>query len=52
MRYDFSKMSADAFELMVRSLNEKIFGVRCEQYGLGPDGQREFVFEGSIKDIV
>ena len=51
MRYDFSKMSADAFELMVRSLNEKIFGVRCEQYGLGPDGQREFVFEGSIKDI-
>ena len=35
MRYDFSKMSADAFELMVRSLNEKIFGVRCEQYGLG-----------------
>ena len=35
---------------MVRSLNEGIFGVKCEQYGLGPDGQREFVFEGTIRD--
>lgn len=50
MRYDFSKMSADTFELMVRSLNERIFGIRCEQYGLGADGQREFVFEGNVKD--
>lgn len=50
MRYDFSKMDADSFELMVRSLNERIFGIRCEQYGLGPDGQREFTFEGTIKD--
>lgn len=50
MRYDFNKMSADSFELMVRSLNERIFGIRCEQYGLGPDGQREFVFEGMVKD--
>lgn len=50
MRYDFSKMDADSFELMVRSLNEKIFGVKCEQFGLGPDGQREFTFEGTVKD--
>lgn len=51
MRYDFSRMSPALFELMVRSLNEKIFGVKCEQYGMGPDGQREFVFEGSINDF-
>ena len=50
MRYDFSKMNSDSFENMVRSLNEGIFGIKCEQYGLGPDGQREFVFEGTIKD--
>ncbi len=50
MRYDFSKMDSDSFENMVRSLNEGIFGVKCEQYGLGPDGQREFVFEGTIRD--
>lgn len=50
MRYDFSKMDPDSFELMVRSLNEKIFGIQCKQYGLGPDGQREFVFEGTVKD--
>lgn len=50
MRYDFSKMDADSFELMIRSLNEKIFGMQCEQYGLGPDGQREFVFEGELTD--
>lgn len=50
MRYDFSKMDADSFELLIRSLNEKIFGVKCEQYGLGPDGQREFTFEGTITD--
>ena len=34
MRYDFSKMNSDSFENMVRSLNEGIFGVKCEQYGL------------------
>ena len=50
MRYDFSKMNADSFELMVRSLNEMTFGIRCEQYGIGPDGQREFAFEGTMKD--
>lgn len=50
MRYDFNKMDSDSFELMVRSLNEKIFGIKCEQYGLGADGQREFVFEGDITD--
>lgn len=50
MRYDFNKMDADSFELMIRSLNEKIFGIQCEQYGLGPDGQREFVFEGELTD--
>ena len=50
MRYDFDKMDADSFELMVRSLNEKIFGIKCEQYGLGPDGQREFTFEGEVTD--
>ena len=51
MRYDFSKMDNDSFELMIRSLNEKIFGIKCEQYGLGPDGQREFVFEGEQTDL-
>lgn len=50
MRYDFDKMDADSFELMVRSLNERIFGIKCEQYGLGPDGQREFTFDGDITD--
>lgn len=50
MRYDFTQMNADTFELMVRSLNENIFGMKCEQYGLGPDGQREFTFEGEIRD--
>lgn len=50
MRYDFSKMDTDSFELMVRSLNERMFGVRCSQYGTGPDGQREFTFEGTVKD--
>ena len=50
MRYDFSKMDADSFEQMVRSLNEGIFGIKCKQYGLGADGQREFVFEGDITD--
>lgn len=28
MRYDFDKMDADSFELMVRSLNERIFGIK------------------------
>lgn len=51
MRYNFDKMDSDSFELMVRSLNEKIFGIKCEQYGSGPDGQREFVFEGDITDM-
>ena len=51
MRYNFDKMDSDSFELMVRSLNEKIFGIKCEQYGLGSDGQREFVFDGDITDI-
>lgn len=51
MRYDFNKMDADSFELMVRSLNEKIFGVKCEQFGLGPDGQREFSFDGTLEDM-
>ena len=50
MRYDFSKMSADSFELMIRSLNQGIFGIACEQYGQGPDGQREFVYNGRIQD--
>lgn len=50
MRYDFSKMDADSFELMIRSLNEAMFGIKCEQYGLGPDGQREFAFFGNIRD--
>lgn len=50
MRYDFSKMDSNSFEEMVRSLNEGIFGIKCEQYGLGPDGQREFVFEGNMRD--
>lgn len=50
MRYDFSKMDSNSFEEMIRSLNEGIFGIKCEQYGAGPDGQREFVFEGNIKD--
>ena len=50
MRYDFNKMDADSFELMIRSLSEGMFGIKCKQYGLGPDGQREFVYEGSIKD--
>lgn len=44
-------MDSDSFELMIRSLNEKVFGIKCEQYGLGPDGQREFVFEGDITDM-
>lgn len=52
MRYDFSKMSADSFELMIRSLNQGIFGITCEQYGQGPDGQREFVYNGRIQDKV
>lgn len=50
MRYDFTKMDSDSFETMVRSLNEKIFGMKCDQYGLGPDGQREFTFEGDLTD--
>lgn len=50
MRYDFSKISADLFELMIRSLNQGIFGIACEQYGQGPDGQREFVYNGKIQD--
>lgn len=50
MRYDFSKMNCDSFENMVRSLNEGIVGIKWEQYGLVPDGQQEFVFEGTIKD--
>lgn len=50
MHYDFSKMDPDSFENMVRSLNQRMFGIPCEQYGRGADGQREFVFEGSITD--
>ncbi len=50
MRYDFNKMDSNSFEEMIRSLNEGVFGIKCEQYGAGPDGQREFVFEGNIKD--
>ena len=50
MKYDFSQMNPESFELMVRSLNEKKFGVKCKQYGSGPDGQREFTFEGEIRD--
>lgn len=51
MRYNFDMMDSDSFELMVRSLNEKIFGVKCDQYGLGADGQREFEFDGDITDM-
>lgn len=51
MRYNFNTMDSDSFELMVRSLNQKIFGIKCEQYGLGPDGQREFTFDGDITDM-
>ncbi|EOS37731.1 hypothetical protein C808_03711 [Lachnospiraceae bacterium M18-1] len=51
MRYNFNTMDSDSFELMVRSLNEKIFGIKCEQYGSGPDGQREFTFDGDITDM-
>ena len=47
MLYNFDHMDPDSFEWMVRSLNEKVFGVRCEQYGLGPDGQREFMLQSS-----
>lgn len=50
MTYNFDHMDPNSFEWMVRSLNEKMFGVRCEQYGLGPDGQREFTFEGEVTD--
>ena len=50
MRYDFSKINADTFELMIRSLNQGIFGIPCEQYGQGADGQREFVYNGRIQD--
>lgn len=50
MRYDFSKINADLLELLIRSLNQNIFGIPCEQYGQGPDGQREFVYSGRIQD--
>ncbi len=50
MRYNFDQMDPHSFENMIQSLNEKIFGISCKQYGLGPDGQREFVFEGALKD--
>lgn len=49
MRYDFNKMDSDSFELVIRSLNEKMFGIKCDQYGLGPD-QRELTFVGNLVD--
>lgn len=49
MRYDFSKMGSDAFELMVRSLYQSELGIKCQQFGMGPDGQREWLYEGNIK---
>lgn len=49
MTYDFSKMSSNAFELMVRSLYQNKLGIKCQQFGMGPDGQREWLYEGNIK---
>lgn len=49
MNYDFSKMSPELFEQMVRSLMEGKFGIQCKQYGAGPDGQRDFVLEGTVE---
>lgn len=49
MRYDFSKMGSEAFELMIRSLYQSKLGIKCQQFGMGADGQREWVYEGRIK---
>lgn len=48
MMYDFSNMGSNAFEVMVRSLFEKLSGIRCQQFGMGPDGQREWLYEGEF----
>lgn len=49
MNYDFGKMGPGLFEEMVGSLMQGEYGIKCNQYGKGPDGQRDFTLEGTIE---
>lgn len=50
MPYNFDTIGPVLFEEMVRSLIYGMFGLQSKPYGGGPDGQRDFVVEGPIKD--
>ncbi len=50
MKYNLDNLGSNSFELLVRSLAECEFGISCKQYGEGPDGQREFVFDATIEN--
>lgn len=50
MNYNFDGLDSRSFEQMIRSLAEGCFGIKCRQYGDGPDGQREFAYSGEIRD--
>jgi hypothetical protein len=47
-KFDLSRLSATAFERMVRALCLKYIGPSGVVYSSGPDGARDFTFEGRI----
>jgi hypothetical protein len=47
--YDLSRLNAGSFERLVRALSFSILGPGGTVYSSGPDGARDFTFEGAIK---
>lgn len=51
MDYELARLGDRQFENLASSLFEKAFGVEVEQFGVGPDGGREAVFEGPTGEL-
>ena len=47
MDYDFYKFTSGEFEHLVQALMQKLLGASSIVFGMGPDGARELIFEGS-----
>jgi hypothetical protein len=47
--YDLSRLNAGSFERLIRALSFSILGPGGTVYSSGPDGARDFTFEGVIK---
>ena len=46
---DLTRLNATSFERLVRALAFKLMGPAGVVYGPGPDGGRDFTFEGVIR---